>query len=50
MRIFLVIISLIVTCDLMAQSRADLEAQRKKTLEEISYVDNMLKTTAKEKS
>lgn len=33
-----------------AQSRKELEDQRKKTLEEISYVDNLLKTTAKQKS
>lgn len=33
-----------------AQSRKDLEDQRKRTLEEISYVDNLLKTTAKQKS
>jgi len=31
------------------QSRRDLEDQRKKTLEEIAYVDNLLKETAKEK-
>jgi septal ring factor EnvC (AmiA/AmiB activator) len=34
----------------MSQNKADLEAQRKKTLEEISYVDNLLKTTAKERT
>lgn len=33
-----------------AQTRSDLEAQRKKTLDEISYVDNLLKTTSKERS
>jgi murein hydrolase activator len=32
------------------QTRADLEEKRKKTLEEIGYVDNLLKTTSKEKS
>jgi murein hydrolase activator len=32
------------------QSKADLEEQRKKTLEEISYVDNLLRTTSKERS
>ncbi|OFY83267.1 MAG: hypothetical protein A2V46_09355 [Bacteroidetes bacterium RBG_19FT_COMBO_42_7] len=31
------------------QSRRDLEDQRKKTLEEIGYVDNLLKETAREK-
>lgn len=33
---------------LFSQSRAELEAQRRKTIEEISYVDNLLKTTSKE--
>jgi septal ring factor EnvC (AmiA/AmiB activator) len=33
-----------------AQTKAELEAQRKKTLEEINYVDNLLKETAKEKN
>jgi len=32
-----------------AQSKKDLEDQRKKTLEEITYVDNLLKETEKEK-
>jgi len=31
------------------QTRTELETQRNKTLEEISYVDNMLKTTAQQK-
>jgi murein hydrolase activator len=31
------------------QTKKDLEEQRRKTLEEISYVDNLLKETAKEK-
>ena len=35
---------------LFGQSRGDLEQQRKKTLEEIDYVDNLLKTTSKEKT
>ncbi|HEX2922098.1 MAG TPA: peptidoglycan DD-metalloendopeptidase family protein [Bacteroidales bacterium] len=35
---------------LFAQTRKDLEEERKKTLEEISYVDNLLKTTAKERN
>lgn len=34
----------------LPQSRTDLEATRKKTLEEISYVDNLLKTTAKQRN
>jgi septal ring factor EnvC (AmiA/AmiB activator) len=33
-----------------AQTRKELEEQRKKNLEEISYVDNILKETTKEKS
>ncbi len=37
------------SCSLMAQSKAELEAQRKQAMEEITYVDNMLKTTEKEK-
>lgn len=32
------------------QSRSELELKRQKTLEEISYVDNLLKTTSKEKN
>ncbi len=44
--IFLLFFSLSLNC----QTKADLEEQRKKTLEEISYVDNLLKETAKEKS
>jgi murein DD-endopeptidase MepM/ murein hydrolase activator NlpD len=32
------------------QSKAELEEQRKKTLEEIAYVDNMLKSTEREKT
>jgi murein hydrolase activator len=35
---------------LNGQTKAELEENRKKTLEEISYVDNLLKTTSKEKS
>lgn len=33
-----------------AQTRSELEEQRKKTLEEITYVDNLLKNTEKQKS
>lgn len=36
--------------ELNAQTRKELEEQRQKTLEEISYVDNLLKETSKEKS
>lgn len=32
------------------QTKSQLEEQRKKTLEEISYVDNLLKTTARERT
>jgi len=32
-----------------AQTKAELEAQRQKAMEEITYVDNMLKSTAKER-
>lgn len=35
--------------NLHAQSRAELEEKRKKTLEDISYIDNLIKTTSKEK-
>lgn len=38
------------TLTLNSQTKAELEDKRKKTLDEISYVDNLLKTTAKEKS
>ena len=33
----------------VCQTKKDLEEQRNKTLEEISYVDNLLKETEKEK-
>jgi septal ring factor EnvC (AmiA/AmiB activator) len=36
--------------NLLGQTKAELEAQRKKTLEEIKYVDNLLKETSKEKN
>jgi len=35
---------------LNAQTRSELEEQRKKTLEEITYVDDLLRNTAKEKT
>jgi len=48
------ILLIIIFCNfsfvLKAQSRAELEDKRKKTLEEIAYVDNLLQATAKEKS
>ena len=34
---------------LFSQSRADLETQRRKTIDEISYIDNLLQTTSKER-
>ncbi len=50
---FLLIVVLLQTaliCDIYSQTKAELEERRKKTLEEINYVDNLLKTTAKEKT
>jgi septal ring factor EnvC (AmiA/AmiB activator) len=51
MRYFLVLsIILFSTASLLSgQSRTELEEQRKRALDEISYVDNMLKSTEKEK-
>lgn len=43
----ILLIILIITAS--GQSRAELEDKRKKALEEISYVDNLLKATSKEK-
>jgi septal ring factor EnvC (AmiA/AmiB activator) len=49
--IFLVIMFFtLISTELSAQSKAELEATRRKTLEEIAYVDNLLQTTAREKS
>ncbi len=48
--VLIVIFLLVISNLLLAQTKAELEAQRKKTLEEISYVDNLIKTTAKERS
>jgi septal ring factor EnvC (AmiA/AmiB activator) len=39
----------VVLSSLYSQSKSELEDRRKKTLEEISYVDNLLKETAREK-
>jgi len=50
---YLVLSLLMVICffnSLVAQTKADLEERRKKTLGEISYVDGLLKTTSKEKT
>ncbi|HEY5123317.1 MAG TPA: peptidoglycan DD-metalloendopeptidase family protein [Ignavibacteria bacterium] len=49
---YLVVIfsSLLILCNcLNGQTKAELEAKRKATLDEITYVDNMLKSTAKQK-
>lgn len=43
-------ISLLYTLAVKGQSRAELEDRRKKTIDEIAYVDNLLKSTTKEKS
>lgn len=49
--IFIITVIFSVCCfSLVGQTRAELEAQRKATLDDIIYVDNLLKTTAKEKS
>jgi len=45
-----IVIFLILSVDIYGQSRLELESQRKKTLEEIGYVDNMLTNTIKQKS
>jgi len=44
------ILLFIFSITLTAQTKAELEEQRLKTLEEISYVDRMLKTTEKERN
>ena len=48
--IFIIVISVLFIGRITGQTRKELEDQRKKTLEEISYVDNLLKETTKEKS
>lgn len=48
--ISILIISFLYTGLAKGQTRAELEDKRKKTLDEISYVDNLLKSTTKEKS
>jgi len=50
---YLILILLLFTClqtGLKSQTKAELEETRKKTLEEISYVDNLLQSTAREKT
>lgn len=50
-KIYLILIIFItISGSLSAQTKAELEEKRKKNLEEISYVDNLLKNTAREKS
>lgn len=46
----LVILFIIFYFPVKAQTKSDLEDKRRKALEEISYVDNLLKTTSKEKN
>jgi septal ring factor EnvC (AmiA/AmiB activator) len=46
----ILLINFLFTGIVMSQSRAELEEKRKKALDEISYVDNLLKSTTKEKS
>ncbi len=51
MRLFVAIcLCLIVLPSSLAQTRKELEEQRKKTLEEIAYVDDLIQETAKEKN
>ncbi len=52
MRIFIIsaFILFIFQTPSIGQSRADLEEQRKRTIEEIDYVDGMLKTTERERN
>lgn len=52
MKIFGISIVLIIFCCHLSigQTKSELEDQRKKTLEEISYVDNLLRNTTKEKN
>lgn len=52
MKRFLVAIVIFMSLNYISdcQTRKDLEEQRKKTLEEITYVDNLLKETAREKN
>lgn len=47
--LFLIILIIVLDIGLFAQTKAELEDRRKATLNEISYVDNMLKSTAKQK-
>jgi septal ring factor EnvC (AmiA/AmiB activator) len=49
-KLLIIILSLLGGIGLHAQSRAELEELRKKNLQEIEYVDRMLKTTATQKN
>ncbi|MBK7132154.1 MAG: peptidoglycan DD-metalloendopeptidase family protein [Bacteroidales bacterium] len=46
----LILFLTLISTGLSGQTKAELESTRKKTLEEIAYVDNLLQTTAREKS
>lgn len=46
----LILFLTLISAELFGQTKAELESTRKKTLEEIAYVDNLLQTTAREKS
>jgi murein hydrolase activator len=48
--LMILIIFILLSPELKTQTRKELEEQRQKTLEEISYVDNLLKETSKEKN
>ncbi len=50
MRIFTIILLILIVAPLRAQSRAELEERRKKTLEEIEYVNNMLIATSRKRA
>jgi murein hydrolase activator len=48
--ILIVVVLTVSVLNVAGQQRQDLENQRKKTLEEISYVDNLLKATAQQRT
>jgi murein hydrolase activator len=47
---YILIFNIVIFCQAFGQTRSELEDNRKKALEEIEYVDNLIKNTAKEKS
>jgi hypothetical protein len=49
-KLIIIMVCLTVAIEAAAQTRSELEAKRKKTLEEIAYVDNMIQETARQKS